>query len=101
MNKRFGRRGTIFVACASKSAATQPPCQGSGLLTGVVVSAVACIWQAFTNSWWAMFIARFMLGLGIGPNSATARESCPRAGKEVNVADFGSHLHRRVRAKGD
>ncbi|KAL9002523.1 MAG: hypothetical protein Q9188_004546 [Gyalolechia gomerana] len=26
---------------------------------------------AFTNTWWHLFIARFMLGLGIGPKSAT------------------------------
>ncbi|KAK1754591.1 hypothetical protein QBC47DRAFT_384385 [Echria macrotheca] len=51
MNKRFGRRGTIFISC--------------------LVSAVTCFWQAFTNTWWHMFIARFFLGLGIGPKSAT------------------------------
>ncbi|CAI4214496.1 unnamed protein product [Parascedosporium putredinis] len=52
MNSYFGRRGTIFIACA--------------------ISAFACIWQAFTHSWWSMFVARFVLGLGIGPKSATA-----------------------------
>ncbi|KAI1325861.1 sugar transporter-domain-containing protein [Xylariaceae sp. FL0255] len=51
MNKRFGRRGTVFVAC--------------------LISAAACFWQAFTNTWYHMFIARFFLGLGIGPKSAT------------------------------
>ncbi|KAI0882527.1 uncharacterized protein GGS22DRAFT_45889 [Annulohypoxylon maeteangense] len=51
MNKAFGRRGTIFISC--------------------LVSALACFWQAFTNTWWHMFIARFALGLGIGPKSAT------------------------------
>ncbi|KAJ9141884.1 Hexose transporter [Pleurostoma richardsiae] len=51
MNHFFGRRGTVFVAC--------------------VISALACLWQAFTNTWWHMFIARFALGLGIGPKSAT------------------------------
>ncbi|KAH8888243.1 hypothetical protein GQ53DRAFT_783780 [Thozetella sp. PMI_491] len=51
MNKIFGRRGTVFVSC--------------------LISAVACFWQAFTNTWWHMFIARFVLGLGIGPKSAT------------------------------
>ncbi|KAI1471190.1 uncharacterized protein F4812DRAFT_467375 [Daldinia caldariorum] len=51
MNKAFGRRGTVFVSCA--------------------ISALACFWQAFTNTWWHMFIARFALGLGIGPKSAT------------------------------
>lgn len=51
MNRAFGRRGTIFISC--------------------LVSALACFWQAFTNTWWHMFIARFVLGLGIGPKSAT------------------------------
>ncbi|KAI1388728.1 uncharacterized protein F4822DRAFT_429344 [Hypoxylon trugodes] len=51
MNKLFGRRGTVFVAC--------------------IISALACFWQAFTNTWWHMFIARFALGFGIGPKSAT------------------------------
>lgn len=71
MNARFGRRGTVFVAC--------------------VISALACLWQGFTSeylstirwsartdilvdTWWHMFIARFALGLGIGPKSATTRE---------------------------
>ncbi|KAJ0304153.1 hypothetical protein COL516b_006043 [Colletotrichum fioriniae] len=51
MNKRFGRRGTVFISC--------------------LISALACFWQAFTNTWWHMFIARFFLGFGIGPKSAT------------------------------
>lgn len=51
MNKAFGRRGTIFISC--------------------LISAAACFWQAFTNTWWHMFIARFFLGFGIGPKSAT------------------------------
>jgi MFS family permease len=51
MNKRFGRRGTVFIAC--------------------VISAAACFWQAFTNTWWHMFIARFFLGFGVGPKSST------------------------------
>ncbi|KAK3345430.1 hypothetical protein B0H65DRAFT_466638 [Neurospora tetraspora] len=51
MNRIFGRRGTIFVSC--------------------IISAAACFHQAFTNTWWHMFIARFYLGLGIGPKSAT------------------------------
>ncbi|GKT86954.1 hypothetical protein Ct61P_04804 [Colletotrichum tofieldiae] len=68
MNKAFGRRGTVFISC--------------------LVSALACFWQAFTNTWWhsesdhlllsagwlrpvPVFIARFMLGFGIDPKSAT------------------------------
>jgi MFS family permease len=51
MNRLFGRRGTIFISC--------------------LISAVACFWQAFTNTWWHMFISRFILGFGIGPKSAT------------------------------
>ncbi|KAI0147834.1 sugar transporter-domain-containing protein [Xylariaceae sp. FL1272] len=51
LNNRFGRRGTVFISC--------------------FVSAAACFWQAFTNTWWHMFIARFFLGFGIGPKSAT------------------------------
>lgn len=51
LNNAWGRRGTVFITC--------------------VISALACIWQAFTGAWWHMFIARFALGLGIGPKSAT------------------------------
>lgn len=50
-NNWFGRRGTIFITCT--------------------FSALACFWQAFTNAWWSMFVARFALGFGIGPKSAT------------------------------
>lgn len=73
MNARFGRRGTVFIAC--------------------VISALTCLWQGFTSkkkssciqvsrmmlincavdTWWHMFIARFALGFGIGPKSATTR----------------------------
>ncbi|KAF4833629.1 putative metabolite transport protein YwtG [Colletotrichum siamense] len=63
MNKAFGRRGTVFISCA--------------------ISAVTCFGQAFTNSWYTMFIARFLLGLGIGPKSATtpifAAETAPKS----------------------
>ncbi|KAI9832322.1 MAG: hypothetical protein M1826_002008 [Phylliscum demangeonii] len=62
-NHWFGRRGTIFVTC--------------------LISALACFWQAFTNTWWHMFLARFCLGFGIGPKSATvpiyAAETTPPA----------------------
>ncbi|KAF2639139.1 hypothetical protein P280DRAFT_491058 [Massarina eburnea CBS 473.64] len=50
-NNWFGRRGTIFITC--------------------LISAIACFWQGFVNTWWHMFIARFVLGFGIGPKSAT------------------------------
>jgi sugar porter (SP) family MFS transporter len=51
LNKWLGRRNTVFVTC--------------------LISAVACFWQGFTNSWPHLFAARFVLGLGIGPKSAT------------------------------
>ncbi|KZZ86643.1 MFS sugar transporter [Ascosphaera apis ARSEF 7405] len=50
-NHWFGRRGTILLTCC--------------------FSAIACLWQGFVNTWWHMFIARFFLGFGIGPKSAT------------------------------
>lgn len=50
-NAWFGRRGTIFITCC--------------------LSAIACLWQGFVSTWWAMFVARIMLGFGIGPKSAT------------------------------
>lgn len=34
-------------------------------------SFLTCIWQGVTNSWPHLFVARFVLGLGIGPKSAT------------------------------
>ncbi|KAI9879434.1 MAG: hypothetical protein M1830_008565 [Pleopsidium flavum] len=62
-NHWFGRRGTIFLTCT--------------------FSALACFWQGFVNTWWHMFIARFCLGFGIGPKSATvpiyAAETTPPA----------------------
>ncbi|KAF7563093.1 hypothetical protein G7046_g1032 [Stylonectria norvegica] len=62
MNAYFGRRGTVFISCC--------------------VSFLACFWQSFTNTWWHMFIARFFLGFGIGPKSATtpmfAAECAPK-----------------------
>lgn len=61
MNKYFGRRGTIFIAC--------------------IISSLSCLWQGFTHTWQHMFFARLVLGLGIGPKSATvpiyAAESSP------------------------
>ncbi|KAF4265820.1 hypothetical protein KXV68_003707 [Aspergillus fumigatus] len=62
-NAWFGRRGTIFITCC--------------------FSAIACLWQGFVNTWWHMFISRFVLGFGIGPKSATvpiyAAETAPPA----------------------
>ncbi|GAA5983984.1 hypothetical protein JCM11641_001416 [Rhodosporidiobolus odoratus] len=61
LNKMLGRRGTIFVTA--------------------LISALTCIWSACTNSRWHLFAARFVLGLGIGPKSATvpvyAAETAP------------------------
>ncbi|KAJ7828749.1 hypothetical protein B0H14DRAFT_3718427 [Mycena olivaceomarginata] len=51
LNKAFGRKKTIFITC--------------------LISFLACLWSAFTNTWWHLFIARFFLGFGIGPKSAT------------------------------
>lgn len=51
LNRYLGRRGTIFVSA--------------------FISGVACIWQGVTNSWPHLLVARFVMGLGIGPKSAT------------------------------
>ncbi|KAF9071032.1 hypothetical protein BDP27DRAFT_1322661 [Rhodocollybia butyracea] len=51
LNRFLGRRGTIFFA---------------GMF-----SFLTCIWQGVTNSWEHLFVARFVLGLGIGPKSST------------------------------
>ncbi|CCU77285.1 MFS sugar transporter/MFS domain sugar transporter [Blumeria hordei DH14] len=51
-NNWWGRKGTIIFSC--------------------VISAATCIWQSFTTTWWHLLIARFFLGLGIGPKSATS-----------------------------
>ncbi|BGP20277.1 hypothetical protein JCM10213_001108 [Rhodosporidiobolus nylandii] len=61
LNKVFGRRGTIFITA--------------------LLSALTCIWQGCVNSRWHLFASRFVLGLGIGPKSATvpvyAAETAP------------------------
>lgn len=45
-------------------------------------SGIVCIWQAFTNTRYHLFIARFILGFGIGIRSATvpayATECAPK-----------------------
>ncbi|KAH9032648.1 MFS sugar transporter [Lactarius hengduanensis] len=51
LNNWLGRRGTIFFCAA--------------------LSFLTCIWQGVTNSWPHLFVARFFLGLGIGPKSST------------------------------
>lgn len=35
------------------------------------ISGASCIWQAVTNSWQHLLVARLVMGLGIGPKSAT------------------------------
>ncbi|KAJ3713395.1 hypothetical protein F5878DRAFT_396322 [Lentinula raphanica] len=63
LNRFLGRRGTIFVTA--------------------LFSFLTCIWQGVTNSWEHLFVARFVLGLGIGPKSSTvpvyAAECAPPA----------------------
>jgi hypothetical protein len=51
LNKVLGRRGTIFLSC--------------------LIAAIASIWEGVANSWVNLFLARFVLGLGIGPKSST------------------------------
>ncbi|WRT67286.1 uncharacterized protein IL334_004253 [Kwoniella shivajii] len=51
LNRWLGRRGTIFVTA--------------------FISFATCIRAACTNSWQHLFVARFCLGFGIGPKSAT------------------------------
>jgi MFS family permease len=51
LNRYFARRGTIFLSC--------------------FIAAVASIWEGVANSWVNLFIARFVLGLGIGSKSST------------------------------
>ncbi|KAK2779815.1 hypothetical protein FQN52_000248 [Onygenales sp. PD_12] len=51
LNYYFARRGTIFISC--------------------VIAAVASVWEGVANSWVNLFVARFVLGLGIGSKSST------------------------------
>ncbi|KAJ5294535.1 hypothetical protein N7508_009356 [Penicillium antarcticum] len=51
LNRYFARRGTIFISC--------------------FIAAVASIWEGVCNTWVNLFIARFVLGLGIGSKSST------------------------------
>lgn len=50
LNKAFGRRGTIFIACS--------------------IAIVASTWESLVQSWPSLLAARFVLGLGIGAKSA-------------------------------
>ncbi|KAF2108423.1 hypothetical protein BDV96DRAFT_587778 [Lophiotrema nucula] len=51
LNRLLDRRGVIFVTC--------------------LISSFSCLGQAFAQTWRQLFAARFLLGLGIGPKSAT------------------------------
>lgn len=51
LNNLIGRRGVIWLSC--------------------FIAGVASIWEAFTYNWKQMFLARLLLGLGIGPKSTT------------------------------
>ncbi|KAF3393476.1 Polyol transporter 5 [Talaromyces pinophilus] len=51
LNRYFARRGTIFISC--------------------FFAAVCSIWEGVANTWVNLFLARFFLGLGIGPKSST------------------------------
>ncbi|KAL5435013.1 hypothetical protein PMIN07_006721 [Paraphaeosphaeria minitans] len=62
LNKRFGRRGTIFIS--------------------YFISFVSGIWMAAADSWYNLLIARFALGFAVGAKSSTtpvyAAESAPK-----------------------
>ncbi|KAI8584426.1 hypothetical protein K450DRAFT_267769 [Umbelopsis ramanniana AG] len=47
----FGRRGSIFIGCT--------------------LGVAASLWQAFSQSWVSLFVARLLLGISIGNNSAS------------------------------
>lgn len=51
MNDYLGRRATIAITC--------------------IISFASCLGQAYTNNWYQLFLVRLVLGLGIGPKSAT------------------------------
>lgn len=62
LNKRFGRRGTIFISC--------------------FIVFVAAIWQAVSSTWQQFMVARLFLGIAVGAKSSTtpiyAAESAPK-----------------------
>ena len=49
LNRYFGRRGAIFISC--------------------FISCATCVWQAFTNTWPHMLVARLFLGKTIFDNA--------------------------------
>ncbi|KAF2715807.1 hypothetical protein K504DRAFT_478840 [Pleomassaria siparia CBS 279.74] len=51
LNRLFDRRGVIFLTC--------------------LISSITCLGQAFPQTWQQLFVVRLLLGLGIGPKSAT------------------------------
>ncbi|KAF2814572.1 putative MFS myo-inositol transporter [Mytilinidion resinicola] len=51
LNRFLARRGVIALAC--------------------FISVIACLGQAFPQTWQQLFVARLLLGLAIGPKSAT------------------------------
>lgn len=51
LNNLFGRKGTIFISC--------------------LFAIASSIWQMCTHSTWALFAARFIMGLAIGAKSST------------------------------
>lgn len=61
LNRYLGRKGTIMICC--------------------VFCFASCLGQAFCQTWQQLLICRLLLGLGIGPKSATipiyAAESVP------------------------
>ncbi|PIL28561.1 MFS general substrate transporter [Ganoderma sinense ZZ0214-1] len=52
LNQWLGRRDAIFVTA--------------------MLSSPTCVWQGITNSWPLFFVARFVLGLGLGIGSKSA-----------------------------
>lgn len=47
LNRLLDRRGVIFLTC--------------------LISSITCLGQAFPQTWQQLFVARFLLGFGIGP----------------------------------
>lgn len=51
LNHWFGRKKTIIITC--------------------LISFASCLGQAFARNWKDLFVCRLLLGLGVGPKSAT------------------------------